>query len=998
MSAEFDAEYKRGSLWHRWDPHIHTPGTVLNNQYKGSKAWDDFLTAIENATPPINALGITDYFGIEQYEEVIKQKSKGKLPNVHLIFPNVELRLSIETSKASAVNLHILFSPEDPDHIEQIKRFLLSLDFSYQGGLYRCNRDDLIRLGRTHQPDVTDDNAAHTVGANQFKVKPEQLKDAWDKNEWVRKNALIAVAGGERDGTSGLRDSTQSFDAYRKNLERMAHIIFSANPRSINFWLGHGSLTSEDLERQYNGCKPCLHGSDAHSVDKTGVPDHDRLCWIKGDLTFETLRQACIEPAERVKIGVEPPKGALDGKTIDSLILTDAPWITGNTIMLNPGLVAVIGARGSGKTALADIIAAGGLAKSARLNEKSFISRAWSHLGNASADLIWTSKEITGGQLSDGETTEEFSESPRVQYLSQQFVDRLCSAEGLTDELIEEIERVIFNAHPISDRFNTESFNELLTFRLEASHQKRKRQQQILAKASEELANERADRDKLKTLQKEFDEKRKAIEKDNQDRKSLIAKGDEDRAKRYEQIAQAVDAKQKHIAKEKRKLYSLRSLHNDVKEFRIQNIPSLWEELKENRKEADLIEDEWDNFKLTYTGDVDALLERKVEETRRQVVQLEGTALSIHPSGQEADISKPLIAVEANLGELNLSLLEAELGRLKNLVGIDKDKAKRFALLTEKIAKEEIGWAKLGQEIERIKNGEARISALSEKRRSAYREIFNSIVEQENELAELYAPIKRRLTEEEGALAKLSFSIRREIDIQRWTKEGEALLDLRMDGPFKGRGELFRIASEGLLDAWTSGDSEKVGAALIEFAKTHEMSLKLHKPKADDFRPWAVKISNWLYSTDHISVSYGLQYDGVNIEQLSPGTRGIVLLLLYLAIDSEDDRPLIIDQPEENLDPQSVFQELVHRFRESRKRRQIIIVTHNANLVVNTDADQVIVAKCGAHRPGQLPEITYECGSLENPRIRQLVCNILEGGERAFRERAKRLRVNTLSL
>jgi predicted ATPase len=67
----------------------------------------------------------------------------------------------------------------------------------------------------------------------------------------------------------------------------------------------------------------------------------------------------------------------------------------------------------------------------------------------------------------------------------------------------------------------------------------------------------------------------------------------------------------------------------------------------------------------------------------------------------------------------------------------------------------------------------------------------------------------------------------------------------------------------------------------------------------------------------------------VDIERLSPGTRGIVILLLYLAIDREDDRPLIIDQPEENLDPKSVFDELVEHFREARLQRQIIIVTHN---------------------------------------------------------------------
>ncbi|MBV5244376.1 ATP-binding protein [Mycolicibacterium sp. PAM1] len=118
-----------------------------------------------------------------------------------------------------------------------------------------------------------------------------------------------------------------------------------------------------------------------------------------------------------------------------------------------------------------------------------------------------------------------------------------------------------------------------------------------------------------------------------------------------------------------------------------------------------------------------------------------------------------------------------------------------------------------------------------------------------------------------------------------------------------------------------------------------------------------------------------------------------MLLLLYLAVDQADDRPLIIDQPEENLDPKSIFDELVGRFIETRHRRQIIIVTHNANLVVNADADQVIVASSGAHRAGRLPEITYTSGGLENPNIRQQVCDILEGGRPAFEARARRLRI-----
>jgi energy-coupling factor transporter ATP-binding protein EcfA2 len=153
------------------------------------------------------------------------------------------------------------------------------------------------------------------------------------------------------------------------------------------------------------------------------------------------------------------------------------------------------------------------------------------------------------------------------------------------------------------------------------------------------------------------------------------------------------------------------------------------------------------------------------------------------------------------------------------------------------------------------------------------------------------------------------------------------------------------------------------------------------------------QFAQWLFSTNHISVRYEIAYDGLDIRKLSPGTRGIVLLLLYLALDDADDRPLIIDQPEENLDPRSVFDELVPLFISAKAKRQIIMVTHNANLVINTDADQIIVAEAGPHPAGGLPTIRYVAGGLESRTIRKSVCDTLEGGEEAFRERARRLRV-----
>lgn len=236
--------------------------------------------------------------------------------------------------------------------------------------------------------------------------------------------------------------------------------------------------------------------------------------------------------------------------------------------------------------------------------------------------------------------------------------------------------------------------------------------------------------------------------------------------------------------------------------------------------------------------------------------------------------------------------------------------------------------------------------------------------------------------------------MKRVADVKQWADRGEALLDLRRQGPFKGRGKL-RERADGLLkQAWETGDVEDVVAAMTKFRD--ETTAEDIRPvqKADaDFRTWAKGFAQWLYSTDHIAIQYSVDYDDTDIRNLSPGTRGIVLLLLYLALDTTDDRPLIIDQPEENLDPKSIFDELVPLFTEAKKTRQLIVVTHNANLVVNTDADQIIIADAGPSVDRQLPPISYTSGGLEERSIRDAVCRILEGGETAFKERARRLRV-----
>ncbi|MGX0624029.1 hypothetical protein ACUXAV_006761 [Cupriavidus metallidurans] len=206
----------RGSEWHRWEPHIHGPGTVLNNQFGGADPWDMYLTALESGSPVIEALAVTDYYTTDTYEEVVRRKAAGRLPNVKLLLPNIELRLDI-AAKKGFVNLHLLINPTDPSHVEEIKRFLSRLQFNAFDDRFDCTKADLIRLGKASDRSIKDDRPALVEGATQFKVNFDSLRKAFKESAWASNNILIAIAGGEGDGTSGVRQAADK--TIRQELE-----------------------------------------------------------------------------------------------------------------------------------------------------------------------------------------------------------------------------------------------------------------------------------------------------------------------------------------------------------------------------------------------------------------------------------------------------------------------------------------------------------------------------------------------------------------------------------------------------------------------------------------------------------------------------------------------------------------------------------------------------------------------------------------------------------
>jgi hypothetical protein len=949
-----------GSRWLRWDPHLHAPGTLRNNQF-GSD-WDGYISRIENARPSVSALGITDYFSMRAYKEVLQRRSAGALRGIPLVFANIELRLTIETRDRQGINLHLLVCPDDPEHIERVEAKLNMLRFEYRGEWFECNDHSLRRLGRKHKGTAAlPDEAALQEGVNQFKVETSALRDIFREDAWIRSNVLVGVAAGA-DGLAGIAKDA-SFHAQREELGRFAHVVFSGQASDRRYWLGH----HPDFAANGQTPKPCLHGSDAHSLDAVLEPAQQRRCWIRGEPTFDALRQALVEPERRTFVGESPPEGPSSADVVRMVRLKGAGWVEPLEIELNTGLVTIIGAKGSGKTALADLIAYGAEADESDPGPASFIAKAGDLLRGLEVELEWGdgfrhSSEVPRRRWG--------SEQPRVRYLSQQFVERLCSQSGLAESLVEEIERVVFNAMPDEERMECSSFSELREVILRGPSAACDGQREAIREATKKIAEETALMKEVAALKGkalEAERGRKALE---EELRKLPMKVSEEKVKAHEAAASKLQNLKNAIAAEERRSREIEEVIADVRR-QISRAEMVASALM--GRYPDLLETAlWQRLTLSVN-------ERAIEDAAHLARQSRDRVVHLRERGQPTN-GTPQAEGLTQLNEL-CEKLEKELG-------LDAAKAKRRIQLLKDLDTAKTKEAKQRKELLHAEKATERRKELHVYRNEQYEHVFQALLEEETALKRLYGPLSTQIAND-ARLSKLSVFVQRTVDLKAWAERGESLLDLRRP-PFNRRGLLEERAREELFGAWRSGSPSDVNSAMRSFIEKY--GNEAFEALAHGFTP--LEFGEWLFSTEHIRVQYGIQYEGVDLAHLSPGTRGVVLLTLYLALDEWDARPLIIDQPEENLDPRSVYADLVPFFRDAAKKRQIVMVTHNANLVVNTDSDQVIVAEANRTSPTELPHISYVSGGLEDAEIRAHVCRLLEGGDEAFRRRGQRYGVS----
>lgn len=931
----------------------------MADNYKGG--WEPFLAALE-AQSAVSVIGICDYLLLDNYKKVMQFKGKGRLSNIDLLIPNLEFRVGPQADTPSGPNIHLLISPHDPNHVQEIERALGALYVMYNDRPYACTAQQLTELGHAYLSDThsVSDVRARTEAVKQFKVGLETFRPWFENQRWLNRNAIV-VGAATKDGFSGLKWES-GWGATKEDIIRFCQAVFSGNPSDRKYFLG---LTDGKFLARLGGPKPCFHGSDAHGLDNLLEPDLKRYCWIKAEPTFEGLRQTLLEPADRVWIGESPPIQHQRSKVLRSVSIRDKGGMFEELdLALNPGLIAVVGQKGTGKSALVEAIAfaAGGWSA---FRSTTFIERAKQHLAGVTVDLEW----LDGTRVQHN-LNKPAPEEAKVRFLSQTFVERLCAEDYGSQELIKAIQNVVFEHLPSESRLNTSSFEEL---RLRVTGSILDERRRVVARISalnerENLLIENANTvsDKGKRL--------KALEEDEAQLQSELPQTGTDERSFADLLREKRDilsTQERQAALVQEKLLYVERVRQRIKEL-ISDFAEIYASIRADVLAAEIDPTEADNFRPVFAGDVETPLVQAEAKLQSKLEEIVG-----RPASDEA-VATGLLAIRSGISILEHQQVTNQARRAKTLE------------VQQRISEIAVQRSNLQSEIRHIAEVEtAELSQLRQERIALYRRILESFEAEAGKLADLYGPLAADILQsaEEG---RLEFFTRRIPNPALWMERCEVLFDQRKALTFGSIEALTEKAETQIIPALEDGNVEAAIAAIEMLQR--ELSPEKTIPtlrRNVSYRD----LMNWLFSLDHLQLNYGLRYNGVELEKLSPGTKGVVLLMLYLKIDHSDSRPLIIDQPEENLDSASVYGLLKGYFRDAKKRRQIIIVTHNPNLVVNTDAEQVIVA--GARREKGLPSFFYHAGALEDTQppadgIREKLCLVVEGGAKAFAERERR--------
>ncbi|MFE0528100.1 TrlF family AAA-like ATPase [Micromonospora parva] len=998
--------FERGTEWRMWDLHVHTPES-LHHRYSGADPWDRFLTELAALPPDLSVIGINDYWFLDGYERVRREFDSGRLPNLVAVLPVLEIRCDNfggTDGKLRRINLHFICDPTLP--VEVIKTQLIGPlrptyrlrdDDPYQEWSQAVSLESMGDLGAKIKGQVPESElprfgSDRQEGFNSICVPFDRAVNAVRRNSLLESRVILAVGKTE---WASIKWNDQSI-ATKKTLLNTADAVFTAAASREEFMASRAALAEKRVNSKLIDC------SDAHSWTASSEKDRlgNCLTWINADPTFKGLRHALREYDHRVTVAPRPAVLDRVATKPDSIIdrvsirkkgdHADGPSLFGCEIPLNPGFTVVLGNKGQGKSALLDVVAAS--ANSDRRDDFSFLkdTRFLRNRGREARDyeavLEWrdgTSRNI----LLDQPFVP--SEPVRVDYLPQSLIERVCSADPDSVEKRQferEVEEVVFRHVPAAERGDSLSLRDFVDRQSQYSKEKLATARGRLHAAATTVTDLEASQERLRALDLDsrlvtVQEHIAAVEaqigilKTSLDERHRIAGAvTEDLSKRRDEAVRRRDELQAAEKKNEKLVAEATSRLRSIKDLRMRlaDAVRVVDEHAENL--APLLGLDVVNFVQT-SIDHD-VLDGSVRniETQRQMWQSELedptvglTALTIVASQEIAEIDGRLREHAAGT-EADLAALADLDERRLHLIG-DASKADSMLGLQALVAQRDV----IPQQC----------AAARAQLRSAFQEVHDASMEIFGTQREAYAGATEFV-----AGSELCRQVGLEFGVE--LRPRDFLVSWLEMVNRQRLAEFPEVADPGDRDVLLDGVDLCSADAL--FSALHEIEVRLASGKgAHDGSPRTLSsiMRSAHKADDLLSALYGLRWldgqyvirsSGRELSELSPGQRGLVLLMFYLLVDASD-RPLLLDQPEENLDNQTVRQLLIPALRSAITRRQVVAVTHNPNLAIVGDADQLIAA---TYLGGSFK---YSSGSLAQHGIGTQTIDVLEGTREAFDNR-----------
>ncbi|MGL4993303.1 MAG: TrlF family AAA-like ATPase [Bacteroidales bacterium] len=992
--------YNRGSEWRKWDLHIHTPETAKNNNFgNNADVWEKYIVALENNTD-IAVLGITDYFSIDNYKTTRDFQKGGRLVG-KTILPNVELRITPVTKTDTPINIHVIFNPKLTDDFIE-REFFRALSYRYKERNYQCIKQDLIALGRAYKNNNSlDKTTAYYEGVGQYIISYDELKNLIEK-DCLKDNVIIAVSNSNKDGNSGIQHS--SLAATREEIYRMSHIIFSGNPKDISYFLGKSADSEESIKNKFKSLMPCITGSDAHSFDKINIFTDNRTTWIKADPSFEGLKQVLNEPFDRVFIGHKPPLfekidynktkyiNKLRVNPIDNYNGIHGEWFDFE-MNFNPGLVAIIGNKGSGKSAIADIIA---LCSNIDNQDDFSFLRGDKFRGKNKPAQYFNSKL----SFMDGVTFEKnlndslvVDSNKLIKYLPQGYFERICNEITKVEQFQKEIESVVFQYIDFEDRLGALDFEDLInikTSRIETVIEHNKREISILIEElirlekKENIKYKQSLLDKIDSLNKEISALDSPVPVEDPNKDALFAKTNKEITEYITSLTKEIETLIKEIENNKTDKANIN--------IEIQDLQDIRASIKQTMLDFDQIKNKTNltKYNINWNELVNITFNEQIIEN-----QINDRLLKIKTIDKLlGNIESETIPLTALLKEKQ-ALLEQKQSELTGPQKLYQDYLSKQELFNKRIF--EINGDITTSSLENIYGLKQELDFIDKELKNKISLCFNNVISKisiiyqlKKEVISIYELVKQKIDEKINHNSDILEGINIEINAllnKNFSFENKLLqfIDKSVRGSFYGTVDSQQRLSS-IVESVDFNNFNEVKLLITEIRdnlkedkRTSNSDKRYIEEQVKDLKSFY----EYLFFTDYLESSYNLKQDGKILEHLSPGEKGALLLVFYLLLDM-DNKPLVLDQPEDNLDNASVANTLVKFIKRAKSNRQIIIVTHNPNLAVVSDADQIIYVNIDKKNKNKF---FHESGSIENPIINKHIVDVLEGAMPAFRKR-----------